>query len=462
MNLRLLLVAAVTLALADPTCATPAAAPPNIVFILADDLGWGDVGCYGQTKIRTPHLDRLAAEGMRFTDCYAGAPVCGPSRSVLATGRHMGHTRVRGNNALAGGLVVGRTRRMHLTDADETLGHVLQRAGYRTGLIGKWHLEGYNPEAIPLRRGFDEFLGWQMWRMETHQPTYYPASRFFNAEVRPLPENAGGKRGLYETDLVFRQASDFVRRHAARPFFLFVSPTAPHDPLVAPDDGPYAQEPWPQPAKTYAAMVHHLDRAVGELLQAIRDAGLERRTVVFFASDNGPRSTTAAELTAVAEFFDSNGPLRGYKRDLYEGGLRVPMIVRWPGRIAAGTTNATPWYFADVMATLAEFAGARPAEGTDGVSLAPVLLGRAADVGPRFLYWEFFERGFEQAVRWGNWKAVRHAPGAPLELYDLAADRGETNDLAARQPAVVARCEDHLRTARTESAEWPLALVRRR
>jgi arylsulfatase A-like enzyme len=437
-----------------------AEARPNIVFILADDLGWGDLGCYGQRKIRTPNIDRLAAEGMRFTDCYAGAPVCGPSRSVLMTGQHAGHTRVRGNGALTGGIVVGRARRMHLTDDDVTVGQVLQRAGYHTGLIGKWHLEGYNPEAIPLRRGFDEFYGWQMWQMDTHEPTYYPAKRFFNREVRPLPENADGKRGLYETDLVFRQAGEFIRRNQRSPFFLFVSPTAPHDPLVAPDDGPYAGEAWPQPAKTYAAMMHHLDRVVGELMHTLAATGLDQRTVVFFASDNGPRSSPAPVLTEVAEFFDSNGPLRGYKRDLYEGGLRVPMIVRWPGRIQAGAVNGTPWGFADVMATLADLAGGKPAPGTDGLSLAPVLLGRAENVGERFLYWEFFERGFEQAVRWGRWKAVRHAPGQALELFDLAVDAGETTNLAPRQPEVIARIEAYLKTARTESAEWPLHLVR--
>lgn len=439
---------------------TAAEVRPNIVFILADDLGWGDLGCYGQKKIRTPNLDRLAAEGMRFTDCYAGAPVCGPSRSVLLTGQHAGHTRVRGNGALTGGIVVGRARRMHLTDDDVTLGHVLQRAGYHTGLIGKWHLEGYNPEAIPLRRGFDEFYGWQMWQMDTHEPTYYPAKRFFNREVRALSENADGKRGLYETDLVFRQAREFIQRNQSAPFFLFVSPTAPHDPLVAPDDGPYAGEAWSQPMKTYAAMVHHLDRVVGELMRTLQTAGLDERTVVFFASDNGPRSSPAPQLTEVADFFDSNGPLRGYKRDMYEGGIRVPMLVRWPGRIKAGAVNATPWGFADVMATMAELAGGKPAPGSDGVSLAPVLLGQAQNVGERFLYWEFFERGFEQAVRWGQWKAVRHALGRGLELYDVAADAGETTDVAAKRPDVIARIEAYLKTARTESAEWPLHLVK--
>ena len=427
---------------------------PNIIFILADDLGWADVGCYGQRKIRTPNLDRLAVEGMRFTDCYAGSTVCAPSRSVLMTGQHTGHTRVRGNSCQTGGILVGKTRRMHLTDKDVTVGNVLQGAGYRTCLVGKWHLEGYQPEAIPLNRGFDEFYGWQMWAMETHEPNYYPAKRFFNREIKSLPENADGKRGLYETDLVFRQGREFIRRHRDQPFFLVLAPSVPHEPLVAPDDGPYAAEVWPAPAKIYAAMVHYLDFGVGSILDTLKECKLDTNTIVFFASDNGPRSSPAKTLDEVARFFDSNGPLRGYKRDLYEGGIRVPMLVRWPGRVAAGTVNATPWYFADFMTTAAELARTRPAPNTDGISLAPVLLGVALPGNDRFLYWEFFERGFEQAVRWGKWKAVRHGPGQPLELYDLAADLGETKDVAARHPEVVARIEAYLKTARSESANW--------
>jgi len=429
---------------------------PNIILILADDLGYGDLGCYGQKKMRTPHIDQLAEEGMRFTDCYAGAPVCGPSRCVLMTGRHTGHSRIRGNHCPVGGIAVDGKRRMHLTDADLTVGNVLQQAGYRTCLVGKWHLEGYNPEAIPLNRGFDEFYGWQMWAMETHNPAYYPPMRFFNREIRPIPENADGQQGLYETDLVFRQGCDFILRNTNRPFFLFLAPSAPHTPLVAPDDGPYAGEAWPPMAKTYAAMVHYLDRGVGWIMETLHQTGLDTHTIVFFTSDNGPRSEPRAELTEVADFFDSNGPLRGYKRDMYEGGIRIPMIVRWPGHVHAGRTDSTPWYFADFMATAADLAGARPDTGGDGISMMPSMLGTQKAGGERLLYWEFFERGFEQAARWGQWKIVRHGPTLPGELYNLTTDMAEQTDAAGPHPELVTEKLSELTKARTDSDNWPV------
>lgn len=438
---------------AQPLQSSPS---PNIILILADDLGYGDLGCYGQQKIRTPHIDQLAVEGTCFTDCYAGSPVCGPSRSVLMTGQHTGHTRLRGNNCRVGGILVRNKRRMHLTDEDVTVGHVLQKAGYHTGLIGKWHLEGYNPEAIPLNRGFNEFYGWQMWAMETHVPHYYPAKRFFNRDIQPLPENADGRRGLYETDLVFRQGCEFIQRNTNRPFFLFLSPSAPHSPLVAPDDGPYAEESWPQPAKTYAAMVHYLDRGVGWIMQTLQKTGLDDKTIVFFTSDNGPRSEPTAELTEVADFFDSNGLLRGYKRDMYEGGIRVPMIVRWPGHVPAGRSSDIPWYFADFMATAAELAGGEPAPNIDGISMAPVLLGEEPTLVERLLYWEFFERGFEQAARRGAWKVVRHGLDQPLELYALNSDPGETADVASQKSDLLQDEAFDFEAQRTESRYWPI------
>jgi len=430
---------------------------PNIILILADDLGWGDLGCYGQKKIRTPHVDHLAAEGMRFTNCYAGSPVCGPSRSCLMTGQHAGHTRVRGNNAFEGGIVRGRTRRMHLTDDDVTVGHVLRKAGYRTCLVGKWHLEGYNTQATPLDRGFDEFYGWQMTAPETHAPVYYPARRFINRDIIDVRGNENGSRGTYETDLCAQHATDFIRKNAGRRFFLFLSPTAPHDPLIPPPDlGPYREEPWEEPFRVYAAMVSHLDRAVGHVMRVLADLMIDDNTVVFFASDNGPRSGPRAELTRVAEFFDSNGPFRGYKRDVYEGGIRVPMIARWPGRISKSEVSAASWYFPDFMATVAELAGGEAPGAADGASIAPILLGRAGQLSDRFLYWEFFEKGFEQAVRWRIWKAVRHAPSAPLELYNLALDQAEEHDVAGSESRVVATIEEYLKTARTDSPEFPV------
>ncbi len=430
---------------------------PNVILILADDLGWGDLSCYGQKKIATPHIDHLAAEGMRFTNCYSGSPVCGPSRSCLMTGQHTGHTRVRGNNAFAGGIVHGRTRRMHLTDEDVTVGHVLRKAGYRTCLVGKWHLEGYNPNAMPLDRGFDEFYGWQMTAPETHAPVYYPARRFINRDIIDVKGNENGARGTYETDLCAQHAIDFIRKNAGSRFFLFLSPTAPHDPLVPPPDlGKYGLEPWEEAFRIYAAMVSHLDKAVGQVMRLLQDLKIDEKTVVFFASDNGPRSGPREELTRVAEFFDSNGPFRGYKRDMYEGGIRVPMIARWPGRIPKFEISAAPWYFPDFVPTVAELAGGELPPAVDGVSVAPILLGRAGQPPERFMYWEFFERGFEQAVRWRNWKAVRHQPGGPLELYNLARDQPEEHDVAGAEPEVVARIEEYLKTARTDSPEFPV------
>ena len=438
---------------------------PNIVFILADDLGYGDLGCYGQKKIKTPNLDRMATEGIRFVQAYAGSTVCAPSRSVLMTGQHTGHTRVRGNMCVRGGTVgykgKRQVRRMNLTDQDRTVADVLREAGYRTCLIGKWHLEGSVPDAIPLNRGFDEFFGWQMWAEQTFRPSYYfPAFRLHNRQIVAVPENADGKRGLYETDLVFRQACEFIDRSAAgkQPFFLYLAPIAPHDPLESPDAGPYADEPWPANMKTYAAMVSYLDLGVGRVLESLKAAGIDQQTVVFFCSDNGARSSGSKPLTEVAQFFRSSGPLTGYKRDMYEGGIRVPMIVRWPGKIPAGTTSEAICYFADFLPTAADLAGITPPKEIDGVSVVPSLLGRKQDeLTQRFLYWEFFffGRGFQQAVRWGPWKAVRLAPDKPLELYNLVGDVGETKNVAREHPEIVRRIEEYLKTARTESENWP-------
>lgn len=447
--------------LLDPGIASaqdPVASRPNIIFILADDLGYGDVGSYGQRKIRTPHIDQLAAEGIRFTDAYAGATVCSPSRSVLMTGQNTGHTRVRGNMATHGGMVGPRrdvmVRRMHLTEADRTVGNVLRDAGYRTAIIGKWHLDGFNPNAGPMDRGFDSFFGWLVSEPRTYSSTYFPPHRFRNRELIPVPGNQDGARGTYEPDLTADEAEKFLRSPHDRPFFLFLSLDLPHSPYEAPDFGPYEEEPWPEPMKHYAAMVHNTDRIVGRVMQVLEDLGIEDRTLVFFTSDNGPRSEPQPRQTEIVEFFDSGGRLRGYKRDLSDGGIRVPMIARWPGRVPAGVTSKLPWYFADVLPTFADLAGAPIPENLDGVSIAPTLFGLHQNLAQRFMYWEFHEGGFYQAVRWANWKASRKGLHGALELYDIERDPAEQNDVAGQHPGIVARIEEYLTTARTDSHEY--------
>jgi arylsulfatase A-like enzyme len=431
---------------------------PNIVFIIADDLGYGDPGCYGQKHIATPTIDRMAAEGMRFTQFYSGSTICAPSRSVLMTGQHTGHTRVRGNMCPVGGSVgykgKQQVRRMHLTEDDVTIAQVLHKAGYRTGLIDKWHLDGFNPQAGPLDRGFDEFYGWLISAGRTGG--YFPAQMCRGREIIDVPGNQNGQRNAYGPDLYTDEAIAFMKKNKDRPFFLCLAHDLPHSPLEVPDLGPYKDKDWPEHVKTYAAMVRQIDLGLGRLMQALKDLQIDDRTVVFFCSDNGPRSEPTKPQTEVAEFFDSNGPLRGYKRDLYEGGIRVPMIVRWPGKARAGAVSELPWYYADLLPTAADLARATPPANIDGVSVAPVLLGQKPDLGDRFLYWEYFESGFQQAVRWRNWKAIRLKRGDPLVLFDLSTDLGEQKNVASEHADVVAKIEDYLKTARTESANWPL------
>jgi arylsulfatase A-like enzyme len=431
---------------------------PNIIFIMADDLGYGDLVCYGQKKIQTPNIDKIAAEGMRFTDCYAGSTICAPSRSVLMTGQHTGHTHVRGNMCTVGGTIGYKgnrqVRRMSLTKEDITVGQVLQKAGYRTCLVGKWHLGAYDPDAGPMDRGFDEFYGWTINAGQTGG--YYPSQRYRNRQLVDIKENQNGQQGKYSTDLCTIEAIEFLGNNKDRRFFLYLSYNNPHSPFQVPDLGPYKDKDWLEPAKIYAGMIHRLDQNIGRFMQALRELQLNDKTIVFFCSDNGPRSEPTQEQTQVAEFFDSNGPLRGYKRDLYEGGIRVPMIVHWPGKVSAGVTSNVPWYFADFLPTAAELASLEPPEKIDGKSIVPVLLGKQQNLGDRFLYWEYFESGFQQAVRWKQWKAIRLKRGEPLVLFDLSKDLAEEHDIASENPETIAQIENYLKTARTESLNWPL------
>jgi arylsulfatase A-like enzyme len=436
------------------------AGKPNIVFILADDLGYGDLGCYGQQQIRTPSIDRLAAEGMRFTNHYAGSTVCAPSRCCLMTGLHGGHAVIRGNSE------VKPMGQLPLPEGTVTLPGVLKQAGYTTALIGKWGLGGPDSPGIPRRQGFDYFYGYLCQR---HAHNYYPEFLFRNEERVPLrnkvpggrPDGAGvaTEKVDYSYDLMEGEALRFVEQHKDGPFFLYLAVTLPHanneagsKGMEVPDYGIYADKDWPEPDKGRAAMISRLDRGVGRLGQKLKDLRLDERTLVFFASDNGPHREGGANPA----FFHSSGPLRGIKRDLYEGGIRVPLVARWPGRIKAGTQSGHVSAFWDFLPTLAQVAGAPPPAGTDGLSILPALLGQHRQQAHEFLYWEFHEGGSIQAVRSGRWKAVRPF-GKALELYDLDADVGETTDVADRHRDVVEKTKRYLATARTETAVWPLA-----
>jgi arylsulfatase A-like enzyme len=430
---------------------------PNIIFILADDLGYGDVGCYGQQKVKTPHLDKLAKQGMRFTQAYAGSTVCAPSRSALMEGKHTGHCRVRGN------------ARVPLRPEDVTVAEVLQEAGYVTGLIGKWGLGEPDTTGIPNAQGFDYFYGYLN---QHHAHNYYPDYLWRNKEKVLLPNvvlgdsNYATKKEQYAHDLFTKEALHFIEKNKTKPFFLYLAYTLPHannelgrakgNGMEVPSDAPYTNEPWPQVHKNHAAMITYLDRDIGQILDLLQRLGLDEDTVVFFTSDNGPH----AEGGANPNFFNSSGPLRGFKRSLHEGGIRVPMIVRWTGKIKGGTTNEYVWAFWDFLPTGAELAGTRAPKGIDGISIMPTLVGKDQEKH-KFLYWEFHEAGFHQGVRMGDWKAVRHNLGK-IELYNLKTDLGEKNNVAEMHPDVVAQIETYLKTARTESQDFPIKVGKKK
>ena len=424
---------------------------PNILFIMADDLGYADLGCYGQKNIKTPNIDQLAAEGTRFTQCYAGSTVCAPSRSVLMTGRHTGHTRVRGNFGKAGGVLVTGSgspqRRIPLKPEDVTVAEVLKQAGYTTGITGKWGLGEPDTTGLPNRQGFDEWFGYLNQRA-AH--SYYPSYLWHNEQKKILEGNKDGQRQQYSHDLITEFALDFIRRHEDGPFFLYLPYTIPHAKYEIPSTDPYTDEPWPQDAKVHAAMITRMDRDIGVIMSLLKRLNIDRNTIVFFCSDNGAAKRWEG-------IFDSSGPLRGRKGNMYEGGLRTPMIVRFPGKVPADKLNTTAvWYFADVLPTLAELVRVKPPANIDGISILPTLFGVEQNTGNRFLYWEFHSGGFKQAVRWRNYKAVRLGLDKTLELYDLEKDLAEQNNIADRNPDVVTKIEAYLKTTRTDSPNWPI------
>jgi arylsulfatase A-like enzyme len=442
----------------------PAPRRPNIVLILADDLGYGDLGCYGQTRIQTPNLDKLAAQGIRFTSCYAGSSVCSPARAALMLGQHTGHLNIRGN-----------VRPTTLLPNETTVAQVLQDSGYRTGLIGKWGLADAGQPGVPQKKGFAEFLGY-LSNFEAHDYysewlwRYTPAVAGVNGydDRQHFSANAGAKRGLYLPDLFTKAALSFIKINKPdqfnryRPFFLCVSYNLPHanneegkrtgNGMQIPSDAPYSGEPWPQPEKNKAAMITRLDAEVGRIMDQLATLQLLTNTVVIFTSDNGPH----AEGGVNPKFHNSSGALRGQKRDLYEGGIRVPMIVHWPAWVKPGQVSDFPFAHWDFLPTAADIGMTKPPKGIDGISVFPLLTGQAQTNQHDFLYWEFHERGFQQAARHGDWKAVRPQAEEPLELYNLKTDLGEKVNVAAKNPEVVAKFEAYLKTARTESPNWPI------
>lgn len=460
LRLTLALVTAALVAVSfRPPEQTPPATRPNIVLIQADDLGYGDLSAYGQANFRTPSLDRLAAEGMRFTEYYAGSTVCAPSRTTLMTGRHTGHAWIRGNGEIP------------LRDEDATVAMALREAGYRTAVVGKWGLGKPGTGGDPNKKGFEYAFGFLDHR---HAHRQFTDHLYRNGESVPTDLEHD-----YVNDLFTKEATAFIEKPDTRPFFLYLNYTVPHAELRVPEDsleamrGQFPEKPFvnaaadarptgsdtvslgyrsqPSPKAAFAAMIVRMDRDIGRLADLLKARGLDRRTLFMFISDNGPHREGGAEPA----FFKSSGGLRGIKRDLYEGGIRVPMIASWPGTIPKGRVSAHPWAHWDVFPTLAEIAGARTPPGLDGVSMARALRGQSAPAH-LFMYWEFHERGFQQAVRMGQWKAVRLAKDAPLELYDLKSDPREAANVAGAHADVVKKIEDYLRTARTDSAQWPI------
>jgi len=421
------------------------ASRPNIVLLMADDLGYGDLGCFGQARIETPNLDRLASAGMRLTSYYAGCTVCRPSRLSLWTGLHTGHTAIDSN------------ARYVFQPGDTTVAEILQDAGYVTGGVGKWAMGGPGTSGHPNHNGFDFWMGY-LDQSEAHN--YYPTHLWRNSEQYPLEGNVIGdypngrgrvasKRVTYSHDVMTDQMLQFIRVNHAKPFLMHVHWTIPHanneagrvlgDGMEVPDYGIYEDRDWPDVEKGQAAMITRMDGDVGRLIALLKELKIDRNTLVIFTSDNGPHSEGGHKHG----FFDANGPLRGLKRDLYEGGIRAPTIAWWPGKIRPGTVSDEPLAAYDWLPTACQLAGIPSPENVDGVSFVPTLLGKP-QTGHDYLFWSY---GPKKAVRKGKWKAVVAGKGKPLELYDLSQDIAEENNLASKHPDVVASMQQIIKQA---------------
>jgi arylsulfatase A-like enzyme len=434
------------------------AARPNILFILADDLGYGDLGCYGQTRIATPNVDRLAAEGMRFTQAYSGATVCAPSRCSLMTGLHCGHATVRGN----------KKPELGIRPTEITVASLHKQAGYETALFGKWGLGGPGTGSVPNTRGFDHFFGYLD---QQHAHNYYPEHLWDNQNEYFLTGNWFDQRKAYAPDLFTRRTLDFLQKPRQKPFFLYLTYTIPHannelgslkgNGMEVPDASAYADRDWPAVERNFAAMISRMDGDIGKIVELLKQTAQDQNTIVFFSSDNGPHREGGHN----PDYFQSRGPLRGIKRDLYEGGIRVPFIVRYPGKVAASSVSDEVVAFWDFLPTAAELAGVQPPLGQpagaqapiplDGVSYLPALFGQRRQ-GHAPLYWEFHEGRFAQAIRLGDWKGVRLNPGEPVELYNLKDDIAEKENTALKHPDIVRKMESLMASSRIDTADFPI------
>jgi len=444
---------------------------PNIIYILADDLGYSDLSVYGQTHFKTPNLDKMATEGMLFTQHYSGTTVCAPSRSSLMTGQHTGRTPIRGNKGWEP------EGQWPLLAESFTMAEMLKEAGYVTGAFGKWGLGYIDTEGDPNKQGIDEFYGYNC---QSLAHNYYPGHLWDNHEKVILEENSDDKFEIYAPHLIHQRALQFIEKNKDKPFFLYYPNVIPHAELLLPEEnlaefrgkflpekefkgaepgdknfreGPYGTQPESHAA--FAAMVTLLDKQVGEVLAKLKELGLDKNTIVMFTSDNGPHLEGGAD----PDYFDSNGPLKGYKRDLYEGGIRVPMLAWWPDKIEAGSKSNHVSAFWDIMPTVAELVGVEAPESIDGISFLPSLLNKEGQKVHEYLYWEFHEKGGRQALRKGNWKLVRYnvfdPEKATTELYDLSIDIGEDTNVAADNPELVKEMLELMNSARTESEDFP-------
>ncbi|RPG63404.1 MAG: arylsulfatase [Flavobacteriaceae bacterium TMED42] len=444
--------------------------PPNIIYILADDLGYGDIGVYGQTLFETPNLDRLAKGGMQFLQHYSGSTVCAPSRSALMTGQHTGHTFIRGNSER--GFTLENEGQYPLASEELTIAEALKEAGYRTAAFGKWGLGYPGSEGAPNSQGFDQFYGYNCQRVAHN---YYPTHLWDNQLKEDLKGNDGNTAETYAPELIHQKALSFLEENKDAPFFMFYPSVIPHAELVAPEEymvkyrGKFLPENKYVNAKkkdgysvsgynsqeeshaAFAAMVNILDDQVGEIMDKVHELGIAENTLIIFTSDNGPHKEGGAD----PDYFDSNGPLKGYKRDLYEGGIRVPMMAYWPSKIQPGSTSNHPSAFWDFFPTAIEIAGVKKEfAGIDGISFLPTLVGKEQKSHP-YLYWEFLERGGRQAVLMNQWKGIRlnmaKNPDAPIELYRLTDDIGEENNLAQEYPQIVKKMDRLMKEAHVNS-----------
>lgn len=428
---------------------------PNILFILADDLGYGDLGCFGNKIIQTKTIDKLASEGVTFTDCYAGASVSSPSRACLMTGLHTGNTTIRGNMCRVGGIVgeregMGTVRRTNLQPQDSTVANVLSNNGYVTALVNKWHLDGFDPTAGPLDRGFDEFYGWLIREPDSHN--YYPSKRWRNREEYTITENLNGSHVDHNTDRATDEAIDFLRRNKDNNFFLYLAYNVPHVPLDSKSWGIYENANMSPNDKSYAALITHMDECIAKVLDELKTLGLDDNTIIIFASDNGGAKAAQTDKLVL------NGKLKGWKGELNEGGIRVPLIVRLPDRSNAGKVTDFPCYFPDMLPTMADMTDSKTYLKSDGISIYSEIKNPGSmSKEDRYLYWEQYpKKGIGQAVRWGDWKLIRQNLDKEFELYNLKTDISESQNVASQHKEIVNKLAKYMEEAHSESEYWPV------